>query len=76
MPEKNIALRGPLRSTHLPPKAAERPSMTMEMLKMTPIAVSEVSKRSTRGLRKTLKAYTWPMDRCTASAAGGMNHRL
>ncbi|XKK42357.1 hypothetical protein HFP72_00920 [Nocardiopsis sp. ARC36] len=50
--------------------------MTMAMLKTTPIAVSEVSNRSTRGVLKTLKAYTWPMERWTASAAGGMSHRL
>ena len=43
----NIALRGPLRSTQVPITAAERPSMTMAMEKMMPIAVCEVPKCET-----------------------------
>jgi hypothetical protein len=42
-------LRGPLRSIHLPPKAADRPSMTMAIEKTIAIAVSLVSNRSTSG---------------------------
>ncbi|TDO44161.1 hypothetical protein EV643_117184 [Kribbella sp. VKM Ac-2527] len=37
--DTNIALRGPFRSTQVPPTAADRPSITIAMLKMTPIAV-------------------------------------
>ena len=48
--EVNIAARGPLRSTQVPATAAESPSITIAMLKMTPIAVSEVSKCSTRAV--------------------------
>ncbi len=43
----NIAARGPLRSTQVPATAAERPSITIAMLKITPIAVSEESKSAT-----------------------------
>ena len=43
----NIALRGPLRSTHVPPTAADRPSITIAMEKITPIAVCVVSKCAT-----------------------------
>ena len=42
--EVNIAFRGPLRSTQVPPRAADRPSITIAMLKMTPIAVWLASK--------------------------------
>ena len=42
--EANIAFRGPLRSTQVPPSAADRPSITIAMLKITPIAVWLVSK--------------------------------
>ena len=28
------------------------------------------------GMLNTLNAYAWPMDRCTASAAGGTRQRL
>ncbi len=37
--DTNIAFRGPLRSTQVPPIAADRPSITIAMLKITPIAV-------------------------------------
>ena len=45
--ETSIALRGPFRSTQVPPTAADSPSMTMAMLKMMPIAVWLVSKCAT-----------------------------
>ena len=48
-----IALRGPLRSIHVPPNAAARPSMTMAMENTTAMAVSLVSKRSTSGVLNT-----------------------
>ncbi len=51
-----MAFRGPFCSTHFPPKAAESPSMTMEMLKTIPIAVSELSNLSTSGFLNTLNA--------------------
>ncbi len=71
-----MVLRGPLRSTHVPPNAAARPSMTMAIEKMTAIGVPWVPKWSCNGVLKTLNAYTCPMDRCTARAAGGMSQRL
>ena len=43
----NMALRGPLRSTHVPPTAADSPSITMAMEKVTPIAVCDVPKCET-----------------------------
>ena len=45
--EVNIAARGPLRSTHVPNRAAETPSMTIAIEKMIPIAVWLVRKSST-----------------------------
>jgi hypothetical protein len=39
-----IALRGPLRSTQVPPKAADNPSIRIAMLKIHPIGVRVVSK--------------------------------
>ena len=51
-----IALRGPARSTHVPSRAADSPSITMAMLKMAPIAVRLESNRSTSGFLNTLKA--------------------
>ncbi len=54
--DRNIALRGPLRSIHLPPKAAASPSITMAMLKTIAIAVSLVSNFATSGVLKTLSA--------------------
>jgi len=52
----NIAARGPARSTQVPKTAAERPSITMLMLKMIPIGVRPVPNRSTSGFLNTLKA--------------------
>ena len=37
--EVNIALRGPFLSTHVPMIAAERPSITIAIEKITPISV-------------------------------------
>ncbi len=39
-----MAFRGPLRSTQVPPTAADRPSITIAMLNITPTAVWVVSK--------------------------------
>src|ERR1700728_4361549 len=81
----NIALRGPARSTHLPPNAAESPRTRMARLKIHP---SSGTVQSTPGfgavmpiacdigLVKTLKAYASPMQRWMQSAAGGTSHRL
>ena len=55
-PETNIALRGPLRSTHVPPTAADRPSITIAIEKMIEIGVSLVPKCSTSGSLNTLNA--------------------
>lgn len=44
----NIVRRGPTRSTQVPKTAAEAPSMTIAIEKMTPMAVRLVSKCSTR----------------------------
>jgi hypothetical protein len=40
-------LRGPLRSTQVPPTAADSPSITIAIEKMIPMAVRLVSKCST-----------------------------
>src|SRR5690625_2199340 len=74
--DKTIAFRGPLRSIQVPPNAAERPSITIAIEKITAIAVSEEPKRSTRGSLKTENAEAWPIERLMASAAGGISHRL
>ena len=42
--ETNMALRGPFASTQVPATAADNPSITIAMLKITPIAVWLVSK--------------------------------
>ena len=52
----NIAARGPARSTHVPNTAADRPSITMLMLKMIAIGVRPTPNRSTSGFLNTLKA--------------------
>ena len=52
----NIAARGPARSTQVPNTAADRPSITMLMLKMIAIGVRPVPNRSTSGFLNTLKA--------------------
>ena len=49
-------LRGPLRSTQVPRTAADRPSITIAMLKTMPIAVRLLSKCSTSGSLNTLNA--------------------
>src|SRR4051795_8882840 len=74
--EVNIAARGPLRSTQVPNRAADRPSITIAIEKMMPIAVRLDSKWATSAALYTLVAYAWPMHRCTASAAGGISQRL
>ena len=48
--EANIALRGPLLSTQVPMAAADRPSITMAMEKITPISVRVASKCLTRAV--------------------------
>ena len=45
--ETAIAARGPLRSTQVPKRAAERPSITMARLNTNPMAVRLVSKWAT-----------------------------
>ena len=52
----NIAARGPARSTQVPNTAADRPSITMLMLKMIAIGVRPTPNRSTSGFLNTLKA--------------------
>ena len=54
--ETTIALRGPLRSTQVPPKAADRPSITIAIENTTPIAVRLESKCLTSGALNTLNA--------------------
>jgi uridine phosphorylase len=49
-------LRGPLRSTHVPPTAADRPSITIAIEKMIEIGVRLVPKCSTSGSLNTLNA--------------------
>jgi hypothetical protein len=43
----NIAARGPFRSTQVPNTAAESPSITIAIEKITPIAVRVLSKWAT-----------------------------
>ena len=45
-----MAARGPLRSTHFPITAADRPSITIAIEKMMPTAVRLVSKWLTRAV--------------------------
>jgi hypothetical protein len=45
-----MAARGPFLSTQVPKTAADRPSITMAIEKMIPMAVSEVSKWATSAL--------------------------
>src|SRR5258708_26033934 len=80
----NIDLRGPTRSTQRPNMAAEAPRNTMAREKTQPISfkfqscgtdwVNPISFVS--GRLKVEKAYAWPMERCTARAAGGSKKRL
>src|SRR5258706_4396489 len=80
----NIDLRGPTRSTQRPNMAAEAPRNTMAREKTQPISfkfqscgtdwVNPISFVS--GRLKVEKAYAWPMERCTARAAGGTKKRL
>src|SRR5690554_5087934 len=66
-----IALRGPARSTQRPPTAADSPSMTIAIEKITAIWVWLASKRSTRGFLKPEKGKPWRFDRCPGGARGG-----
>src|SRR4030095_13736281 len=82
--DANLAFRGPAPSSQRPKVNAERPRKTMATLKIQPIVVSgqspgadsvlPISRES--GRLKTLNAYTCPMHRWIASAAGGTRHRL
>ena len=70
-----MAIRGPWLSTHVPATAADSPSMTMAIEKTMPTCVRETPKCWTSAVLYTLVAYTWPMHRWTASAAGGIVQR-
>jgi hypothetical protein len=80
----NIATRGPTRSIQRPAKAADRPRNTIARLKIQPRVVSLQSCgvdcvmpiTLVSGPLNTLNAYAWPMQRWTASAAGGTSQRL
>src|SRR5690242_17595281 len=74
--ETNIAHRGPLRSTSVPPKAADRPSMTMPSWKGRALCVPDSWSADSSGGLNTLHAYACPIARWTESAAGGTSHRL
>lgn len=54
--EASMALRGPERSTHVPRKAAERPSITIAIEKTQPMAVRLVSNEATSEFLKTENA--------------------
>jgi hypothetical protein len=47
---------GRLRSTHVPPNAADRPSIRIAIEKIQPIGVRLVSKWATSGFLNTLNA--------------------
>ncbi|CAM5471478.1 hypothetical protein SALBM311S_09629 [Streptomyces alboniger] len=51
-----IAQRGPLRSTSVPPNAADRPSMTMPSWKGSALCVPLRSRADSRGGLNTLQA--------------------
>src|SRR5688572_22024427 len=83
--EANIALRGPSRSIHFPNTAAEIPRNAIAMEKIHASGGCSQSWPGTcfvtpmtcvSGILNTLNAYAWPIDRCTASAAGGTSQRL
>src|SRR4051794_18333349 len=77
-------LRGPCACTHLPNSAADAPSTKIAMVKIQPSSVSFQSPGSdllmpsclVNGRLNTLIAYACPMQRCVASAQGGINQRL
>src|SRR5512146_965012 len=80
----NIARRGPTRSSHAPNAAADSPRNTIAVLKIQASVASDQSLGAEalppmsreRGILKTLNAYTWPIERWIASAAGGTSQRL
>src|SRR5271166_5859406 len=80
----NIDLRGPTRSTQRPKTAADSPRMAIAIEKVHPTSVNFQSEGSecvmpsnlVNGKLNVEKAYAWPIDRCTASAAGGTRKRL
>src|SRR5688572_18479259 len=83
--EANIALRGPSRSIHLPNAAAEMPRNAIAMEKIHASGGCSQSRPGTwwstpitcvSGILKTENAYACPIERCTASAAGGTSQRL
>ncbi len=79
----SLTLSG-LRIWNAPKSAAATPRTAMEMEKVQPISFKSqspgtewVTPRSlVSGRLKVEKAYTCPMDRCTARAAGGTRKRL
>src|SRR5215813_7988541 len=80
----NIVLRGPTRSTQRPNTAADTPRKKIARLKIhasdgcdqSPGADLVTPMIFVRGNLKTLNAYTCPIERWTASAAGGKSQRL
>src|SRR5580704_15998555 len=81
--DTNIALRGPAPSSHLPKSAADNPSIRMASEKIqaicdcfqSPAAALVTPINWLRGILKTLKAYTCPIAKWMASAAGGTSHQ-
>lgn len=72
----NIARRGPTRSTQVPNKAADRPSITIAIREdHADLGVTRVEVPSSWVLY-TLVAYACPIHRWIANAAGGINHLL
>src|SRR5918993_3192348 len=83
--EANIALRGPSRSIHFPNTAAEMPRKAIAIEKIHASGGCSQSWPGTcfvtpmicvSGILNTENAYACPMERCTASAAGGTSQRL
>src|ERR1700751_447275 len=80
----NIARRRPPSSTHRPKTAEEIPRQKIASEKIQPRSVSFQSSGAdcvtpssfVIGRLNTLKAYAWPIHRCTQSAAGGTIQRL
>jgi len=80
----NPAMRGPSRSTHAPNTAADDPRKTKKSVYIVPSASTLQSPGAEcvmpiawlSGSQKTLNPYAMPIDRWTASAAGGTSQRL
>src|SRR3569623_3345053 len=76
--------RGPTLTSHFPAKAADSPRKKIASENIQPSVVSAQSSGAdcvmpitlVKGALNTENAYAWPMNKSTASAAGGTIQRL